>query len=87
MSVAEIIDEVKNLSSVERQQVLEALQAAETSQPTEDETRAAFHRHLMAEGLLKAVPPRLGKPPELRNFKPIPVEGKPVSETIIEERR
>ena len=86
MSVTEIIDEIKNLSSVERQQVLDALQEVETSPSTEEKARAALYQHLIAEGMLKTIPPRVGKPAELRDFKPILIDGQPISETIIEER-
>ena len=85
MSVTEIINEVRKLSSEERRQVLAELQQTETP-PTDEEKRAALYKHLISIGMLKAVPPRTAKPPELRDFQPIKVEGKPVSETIIEER-
>ncbi len=85
MSVTEIINEVKKLSPNERRQVLEVLQQTETP-PTDDEKRCVLYERLIAKGMLKAIPPRTVKPPELRDFQPIEVEGKPVSETIIEER-
>ncbi len=83
MSVTEIINEVRKLSSEERRQVLEALRQTEIP-PTDEEKRAPLHRHLIAEGMLTAVPPRRNLP---RDFEPVPIEGKPLSETIIEERR
>lgn len=88
MSVAEILSEIRKLTPIEKQQVTNALLESEKEQPKgDDEKRAELHRRLLAEGVIKTLPTRNGRPPELRDFKPITVEGKPVSETIIEERR
>lgn len=85
MSVIEILSEIRKLSPMEKQQVTNAL--LEADQPQDDEKRAELHRRLRAKGMLTRLPTGEEKPPELRDFKPITVEGKPVSETIIEERR
>ncbi len=88
MSVTEILNEVSKLSPEEKQQVINVLLESEKDLPTDDdEKRAELHRCLLAEGVIKTLPTRRGRPPELRDFKPLTVEGKPVSETIIEERR
>ena len=83
MSVTEIINQVRKLSAQERRQVLEELRQTETP-PTDEEKRAALYQHLISIGMLKAIPPRRNLP---RDFEPVPIEGKPLSETIIEERR
>lgn len=50
-----------------------------------DESREReFKERLRAKGLIVSFPPTKMKVP--RNFKPVPVKGKPVSETIIEDR-
>jgi hypothetical protein len=50
--------------------------------PTPPEESTALARHLLASGAIPAIPSgRTGQPPH-----PITVQGKPVSETIIEER-
>jgi hypothetical protein len=88
MNVIEVLDEIKKLSPSEKQQVINALLESEDDQPkSDDEKRAELYRRLLAEGIIKSLPTRQGRPPELSDFKPITVEGKPVSETIIEERR
>jgi len=89
MSVTEILEEVSKLSPQEKEQIINALlHDQEVGQSASiEERRAELHRQLLAEGLIKNIPPRRGRPPELRDFKPLTVEGKPVSETIIEERR
>jgi len=43
-----------------------------------------FIERLRAEGMIVTFPPSKLKMP--RNFKPVPVKGKPVSQTIIEDR-
>ena len=88
MNVADVLDEIKKLSASEKQQVIDALLEPETDRPkSDDEKRAELHRRLQAKGMLTRLPTRRGRPVELRDFQPITVEGKPVSETIIEERR
>jgi hypothetical protein len=42
---------------------------------------------LFEAGVISEIPKRLPRPAHLRGFKPIEVKGKPISETIIEERR
>jgi len=82
MNVSKILKEVERLSPVERRQVLEVLQKNGVDNYS-DEKRGEFYRRLVAKGILKAVPPRSNLP---RTFEPVPILGKPISETIIEER-
>ncbi len=82
MNVSKILKEVERLSPVEQRQVLEVLQKNGVDNYS-DEKRAEFYRRLVAKGVLKAVPPRSNLP---RAFEPISISGKPISETIIEER-
>jgi hypothetical protein len=42
---------------------------------------------LLEAGVISEIPKRLPRPEHLKDFKPIEVKGKPISETIIEERR
>lgn len=72
-----------------RGQELEAVagafvRAGLTSEATTPEAaRAAFVGRLLAQGIIPAVPEgRPGPPP-----RPVPVQGWPVSETLVEERR
>lgn len=81
-----ILTKLKNLKPEElsqaRARVLEFLPA-----PSEDDLEDEFERELMAEGILGDVRPLLTDDPEFYAYKPVNVEGKPISETIIEERR
>jgi Arc/MetJ-type ribon-helix-helix transcriptional regulator len=49
-------------------------------------SEAAFKRHLLATGLMSSLPTP-ADPATRPAFQPIAVEGEPVSETIIRERR
>jgi hypothetical protein len=42
---------------------------------------------LLAAGVISKIPERNPYPEEYENFEPVEVKGKPISETIIEERR
>lgn len=85
-NVERVLDQIRSLTVEEQQQVRAALNSVNTKPiMTEDE----FEQHLLAAGVISEIPP----PPTeaeieaFRNYKPITVTGKPVSETIIEERR
>jgi hypothetical protein len=81
-----LIEEVKTLTSDEQRSlrdIVDELLAKEAPQMTEDE----FERHLLEKGIISRIPPRIRDASFYANRKPIEVEGKPVSEIIIEERR
>lgn len=85
MSITEILSEIRKLSPAEKQQVINALLQSEQGPPkTDDEKRRELHRRLLAEGVIKSIPPRAVVEPD---FEPVPIKGKPLSQTIIEERR
>lgn len=46
-----------------------------------------FQAHLLQLGVLSELPNTLALRPQQDEFQPIVVQGKPLSETIIEERR
>lgn len=46
-----------------------------------------LEQKLLEAGIISEIPKRLPTPEHLKDFKPVEVKGKPVSETIIEERR
>ncbi len=56
--------------------------APDALQPTPPEARAALAQRLLEQGAISAVPTGRSAPPP----RPITVRGRPVSETIIEER-
>jgi hypothetical protein len=52
-----------------------------------DTDEALLENELVAEGILAAIPPDQEGDAEFSEFRPITVQGKPVSETILKERR
>lgn len=86
MSVTEVLEAVRALSDEERAQVralLDTLPSAPQPQMTEDE----FEQYLAAKGIA-SIPDRDADPDlEEEHYEPITVEGTPLSQMIIDERR
>lgn len=80
-----VIEEIKELTTAELKQVRQAveklLQTAQ-AQWTEDE----LERDLITEGII-APPRKAADQYDFHSYKPIKVGGKPLSESVIEERR
>ena len=57
------------------------------SRQSESTKQQQLRRQLVAEGLLSHIPPKGKDIERFRRWEPIPIKGKPLSETIIEERR
>lgn len=87
MSVNEVLDAVRALSPEEQAQVralLDSLQGAPAPLMTEDE----FARHLAAKGVVTLPEPMTEEDiAEEDEWEPIEVQGTPLSQMIIEERR
>ena len=84
--VSTILEAAQSLSDAERHELRRSLDgsAAEQSQLTNQQQ---FRQALVARGLLEKLPPRGKDIERFRRWQPIPIKGKPLSETIIEERR
>ena len=87
MSAQELLAEIHKLPPEERRRLLKALdrELEEPKQPrpaTEDEVE----QMLLAKGVISEIPARLIDDEE-ELYEPIEVQGKPLSETIVEERR
>jgi hypothetical protein len=84
-----IKEEMKGLAPEELQEVRELVDSllSEPAKPpmTEDE----FERHLAAKGIISLPEPssRAAAAAKFDDYKPITVEGQPLSEMIIEDRR
>jgi hypothetical protein len=80
----QILDQLEALDLEELRQLNQTIQKYLANKETTDK-QAAFHQDLIDSGLVKQI--------KYTNYEPIAerrliqVEGKPVSETIIEERR
>lgn len=82
-----IIEEVRQLPLDEQRHLVKQLNAIVPVPSSEDELEDEFERELIAEGVLGATNPLPDDDPEFYAYRPVSVTGKPVSETIIEERR
>ena len=83
-ALAKILDEVMALTAGEQRQVREALDEILRG-VDEDEKLNAFHRAMLSSGLVKEIKtPQTAGGAERRLVE---VRGKPLSETIVEERR
>lgn len=78
-----VVDEVKTLTPEEQVQVRDLINQLLLSP---EEIDRLIQEDMLKEGLVNEIKPPRSSLPE-RTFKPIEVKGKPVSETIIEERR
>lgn len=83
MSVIEIIEQVKTLGAAERRQVLAQLEGS----LIEESAEMRLQRALYEDGLLEEIKPPFMPSAKTSDTPPIKIKGKPLSETIIEERR
>jgi len=82
-ALEQVVGQIKRLSSEEQLEVRNLLNQIPL---TLEEIDRRIQEDLLAEGLVSEIkPPRSSLPK--REFKPIEIKGKPISETIIEERR
>ena len=85
MSIHELIESIKTLSPSDRQHLQKVL--GEMSAEEQDQTAkvSAFHRSLLTAGLVTEIKtPRRTKTTDRQLIE---ISGKPLSKTIIEERR
>jgi hypothetical protein len=88
MSKQRLLDEIQKLPIEEQRQILDVLSAnvAQHKDSTPQTTsEAEFEQMLLQKGIISEIP--AGVDEEEEDFEPVVVRGKPVSETIIEERR
>jgi hypothetical protein len=85
MTLEQILAEAKTLPLDEQQALCDALNAWLRAQ-SESLTEAEFERHLKNQGLLSEILPPITDSSPYAQRQPIRVTGKPLSETIIEER-
>ena len=85
-TLSRVLDEVKRLTPDEQRQLREAIDQL-LSPPAAPPTEEQFERELVEAGILDGVPRPPGASEPIRKRKPIDVKGKPLSETIVEDRR
>ena len=89
-----VLEGVKSLTDEERQELrtrLESWPAPEPLAPTEGDVKRdvydEINHRLLAAGVIRRIPPPITDFSPYRDRVMLKIEGKPVSETIIEERR
>ena len=85
-SLDRLFEEVKTLTPEEQKSLrdlMDELLTTSAPQMNMDEVE----RHMLEKGIISRIPPRIRDASVYANRKPVEVEGKPVSEIIIEERR
>lgn len=85
----QIIETILHLPAFEQKRVLDWLEEhrpAIDEKISEEELEAEVDRRLSERGILKEVPAGITDDDE-DDFEPIEIEGEPLSETIIRERR
>ncbi|MGH9948436.1 MAG: hypothetical protein ACRD6X_14755 [Pyrinomonadaceae bacterium] len=88
VTVEQIETEVKQLSVEDLEKVkslVDSLLKNGENKPTM--TEEEFAQHLYEKGIIGKPPPPITDFSRYENYKRVEVKGKPVSETIIEERR
>lgn len=86
MTTTEIINEISKLPIYEKQNIRRHLDAdlqPETAGSPDELRERDFERMLLAEGVIREIPPRWNESDE---FEPVEIIGKPLSETVIEDR-
>ncbi len=81
-----IVEEVKALTPDEQRSLRELIDELLVNNAT-NMTEQEFERHLLNKGIISRIPARIRDKTFYANRKPVEVQGKPVSEIIIEERR
>lgn len=82
----QLIEEVKALTPDDQRKLREWLDH-QLAQPAPQMTEEEFERHLLAKGIIREIPPPINDLAPFENRRLMEVKGKPLSETVIEERR
>jgi hypothetical protein len=82
-----VLQEIASLTPDERQQLRQYLESESPKMRPEAASHAALHQQLLREAVLTQAPKRVTDPSAHATRRPIPIKGKPLSRTILEERR
>lgn len=85
-NINKILQEVDTLNDDERLEFLRLL-ANRTSCESGLTKEEQLQKQLVADGLVSHVPPRKKDVERYRQWQPVAIQGKPLSQTIVEERR
>lgn len=86
MSVTEVLTEIRQMPLSEKHTVFNALEVElkpKNDISEEERLEQEVDKLLLAEGIIKKIPPRWNDDDD---FEPIEFTGKPISETLLEDR-
>ncbi|MCU1266863.1 MAG: hypothetical protein JWM21_3181 [Acidobacteria bacterium] len=86
-TVEKVLEEVKTLTPGEQRQVHHLLNSLLENQAHPQATEGEFHQMLLKKGIICNIPNPADDADEDDEFEPVDVQGRPLSETVIEERR
>lgn len=87
-NVERVLNEIRALTLEEQQQVRAALDEMAEETPKGQMTEEEFERRMEKRGIISRSQAPPLDPQSFDEFKPVEIlDGKPISETIIEERR
>jgi hypothetical protein len=86
-TVEKVLEEVKTLTPGEQRQVHTLLNSLLENQARSQTTEGEFHQMLLQRGIISNIPNPADDADEDDQFEPVEVQGQPLSETVIEERR
>ncbi len=86
MDYAEILDAALGLPEVQQRQLRDALEQRLPDEAMHSPERL-LARRLLQKGIITRIPPPITDVAEYEHRVPVQVSGKPLSETILEERR
>ena len=88
MTASEILNEIRKLPLPERTKLKEKiLRGNESNGTTKSQKKAAIKeilREMLSEGMISRIPE--GVTNDEDDFKPVKINGRPISETILEDR-
>lgn len=89
-SLEKVLEEVKALTADEQRQVrdlIDSLLESRTEDTASPSPEDLLEQRLLEAGVISRIPERIADSSFDDDFEPIEVKGKPLSETILEERR
>ena len=86
-TVEKVLEEVKTLTPGEQRQVHTLLNSLLENQAHPQTAEGEFHQMLLQKGIISNIPNPADDADEDDEFEPVDVQGQPLSETVIEERR
>ena len=86
LDFASIVEAIDSFTAEERRRLRDMLNAPSLP-PPDCRKQEELARLLLSDGVISRIPPPITGPAPCEEWEPIRIEGKPLSETIIEERR